>query len=264
MGGPKRQRQVTVVQGLGHAIECLGQLAQLVVPSDLDVIVVVAGPQLQYALVHGGHRSQQVLDHPATEVHGYGQPQHKHATEGNGQDPFEVRAVGEPRIHRVKRGTPQAVQQRTGGIAGRAEGRVVDKVVSVKCLHLVTPQAIGHQALLPRLMGLDDGGPHATAGREDGNGLVEQTGDLLLLLKERRPVDRIVAQQLVRGLLVVDEIGAQHRDSFGLEVELKRRPLHLVDDPPNTDDRCGCRGQQQQQHDGERSGPFTSQTPLAH
>jgi hypothetical protein len=43
MGSAKRQRHVAVVQGLGHMVERLRQLAQLVAPGDLHPIVVVAG-----------------------------------------------------------------------------------------------------------------------------------------------------------------------------------------------------------------------------
>ena len=101
----------------------------------------------------------------------------------------------------------------------------------------------------------------AGAAREDRGGIVGPTGDLLLLLDERDPIDGLVVQNLVRDLLVVHEIDAQRRDRLRLAVELTRSPLHLVDDTPNPDNRCGCRREQQHQHDGERSGPLTSQTP---
>ncbi|MEO8328947.1 MAG: hypothetical protein ABI586_02975 [Candidatus Nanopelagicales bacterium] len=89
-------------------------------------------------------------------------------------------------------------------------------------------------------------------------------GDLLLLSDERRPVDGLVTQQLVPELFVFVKIDAQRRYRVRLNMELGRRPLHLGNEAPAPENRCGCRRKQQHQHHREPSGPLASQAPRAH
>jgi len=56
VGGPTQERHVTAGEGSGHAVERLGQLAQLVVASHVDAMVVVASLNAQDALPHAGDR----------------------------------------------------------------------------------------------------------------------------------------------------------------------------------------------------------------
>jgi hypothetical protein len=82
------------------SFEGFGQLAKLVLASDLDPVVVVAGLQLQHALMHVGHRSHRVLGHPPTKVDGDSRRRRKKRNERKNENCLKVSAVGEPLIHR--------------------------------------------------------------------------------------------------------------------------------------------------------------------
>lgn len=125
------------------------------------------------------------------------------------------------------------------------------------------PQSVGGQSVLPRLAGRQHRRAHAVARREDGGGVPELVGDLLLLLDERRPIDLVATQECVCNLLVIDHGGTQRLDGDRLAIELTRSPAYLVDEAAYADDRGNRRDEQQRQHDRERSRPFTAEAPCA-
>ena len=264
VGRPNRQRPVTVVQGADHAVERFGQLAQLVAARDLDAMVVFAGLELQDALVHAGDRSHQVLVHPPTEVHGHGQRQPEQADEDSDEDPFEIGVACEPPVHHIERRTLEAVQQRDSRVARRPVGR--DSRQGGRRAATAPGRPTGHRSIRPfchDCCALTTVARRPSAVGKTVGGLVEPAGKSLLRGDEGRPVDRLAAQQLVRDLFVVDEIGAQPLDRYRLAMELTRRVPHIVEDTPHPDDRGRGRQQQQHQHDRERPRPLATQTPPA-
>jgi hypothetical protein len=102
VGGLTGEGQMALVEGGGHAVEGFGQLPQLVATGDGDAVAIVTGLKLQDALMHGGHRVDEIAGHPPAEIHRgrHGQPEQ--AGQRHHEIPFEVGAAGQPLVDRIE------------------------------------------------------------------------------------------------------------------------------------------------------------------
>ena len=96
------QGQVAVVEGAGHVVEGGGQLAQFVPADHRDPVFEVPGPEVQHALMHTGHGTDEISGHPPTEVGGHGQGQAEQTGQGDDEEVLEIGAVGQALIHGVE------------------------------------------------------------------------------------------------------------------------------------------------------------------
>jgi hypothetical protein len=147
--GAQRQGHVTLVKRPGHVVECLGEVAQLVATGRRDAVRVIAGLQLQDALVQTRYRPDEVLAHAPPEIRSHGQRQAEQGQQNDDQASLEAGVPIEAVIHRLQRRGFDTCQQRLRVVARRAEGPIVVYVGAVNRSHFVAPQAVRHQPVPP-------------------------------------------------------------------------------------------------------------------